>query len=65
MAEASLAILTYQEFSVMPRLLTVASLSSTIFNFMDCVEIVLDGQSTIHLAHVDSDYSNISRRATV
>ena len=37
-----LAFLTYHEFSVMLRLLTVAPLSSTIFEFMDCVEIVLD-----------------------
>ena len=39
MAEASLAISTDQEF---PLLLTVASLSSTTFEFMDRVEIVLD-----------------------
>ena len=37
-AEVWLAILTYQEFLVMLRLLTVATLSSTIFEFMDCVE---------------------------
>ena len=37
-----LAILTYHEFSVMLRLLTGAPLTSTIFEFMDCVEIVLD-----------------------
>ena len=42
MFEASLAIMTYQEFSVMLRLLPVASLSSTIFKFMDFTEIVLD-----------------------
>ena len=42
MTEDSLAILTYQEFSLMLRLLTVASLSSSIFEFIDCVEIVLD-----------------------
>ena len=41
MAEASLAILSYQEFLVMLQLLTVASLSSSIFEFADCVEIVL------------------------
>ena len=41
-AEVWLAILTYQEFLVMLRLLTVATLSSTIFEFMDCVKIVLD-----------------------
>ena len=40
MIEALLAIVTYQEFSVMPRLLTVASLRSTIFKFKDCAEIV-------------------------
>ena len=42
MVEASLAIVTHQEFSVMQRLLTVTSMSSKIFEFMDCVEIFLD-----------------------
>ena len=41
-AEASLATLTYLELSVMLRLLTVALPSSTIFEFTDCLEIVLD-----------------------
>ena len=41
-AEVSFAIITYQEFSVMLRLLIVAPLSSAIFEFMDCVEIILD-----------------------
>ena len=41
-AEASLGASDFHEFSVMLRLLTVASLSSTIFEFMDCAEIVLD-----------------------
>ena len=41
-AEASLAIVTYQELSVMLRLLSVASLSSIIFKFIDCLETVLD-----------------------
>ena len=40
--EASLAIVTSQEFSEMLQLLFVASLSSQIFKDMDCVEIVLD-----------------------
>ena len=42
MVEASLSIMTCQEFSVMQWLLTVASLSSMIFEFMGCVEIALD-----------------------
>ena len=41
-AEASLETLTYQEFSVMLRLLTEVSPSSTIVDFIDWVEIVLD-----------------------
>ena len=40
--EAFLALVTYQEFSVMLRLLTVASLSSTISKFLDCVKIVVN-----------------------
>ena len=38
-AEASLGVSDFHEFSVMLRLLTVAPLSSTIFEFMDFVEI--------------------------
>ena len=41
-AEASLGVSDFYEFSVMLRLLTVAPLSSTIFEFMDCVGIVPD-----------------------
>ena len=40
--EALLLIVTYQEFPVMQRLLTVASLSSTIFEFIDFVEVILN-----------------------
>ena len=40
--KASLAIMTYQEFSVMLRLLSVTSLSWRIFRFIDCAEVVLD-----------------------
>ena len=40
--EASLVIVTYVEFSVMQRVLNVAPLSSTMFEFMACVEILLE-----------------------
>ena len=42
MVETSFAIVAYRKFSVMLLLLTVTSLNSKIFKFMNCVEIVLD-----------------------